>query len=379
MTTTSDQRTRRALTVTLALAAATTTALVIAYGWATALAGAAAMLAFTGLVYFGRRRSETLDIIERRRRQANSSLYNRASAIAGHVMVYVLVAWWFVSLATGDVNETVNVLCAIAGVTFSSRSPGSGGAASAGTRLVVADGREIEPVRRSGRPRLAPVRTAQQLLERRELAAPARDLEHRADEDAVHVAHERVGLDLEGQDVAGLLPGGREDLALETPVDGLRRRERGEVVHAGQRRRAGAEQIAIQAMRPPQRASVLERRALTAVQHAVAIGTRERVTARVEALVRGRARAHGDVRRQQPVQALQRRRVALVRGDLPGRVHAAVSASGDRQPDRLGQQRRQHAFQLGLDGALPRLPRPAREIHPVVLDVEARDGHAASV
>ena len=118
MTTTSDQRTRRALTVTLALAAATTTALVIAYGWATALAGAAAMLAFTALVYFGRRRSETLDIMSGVGDERTRSLYHRASAIAGHVMVYVLVAWWFVSLATGDVNETVNVLCAIAGVTF---------------------------------------------------------------------------------------------------------------------------------------------------------------------------------------------------------------------------------------------------------------------
>jgi hypothetical protein len=46
------------------------------------------------------------------------SLYTRAVAIAGMVMSFVLPAWWLVTVAEGDQNETLALLCAIFGVTF---------------------------------------------------------------------------------------------------------------------------------------------------------------------------------------------------------------------------------------------------------------------
>ena len=118
MTTSSDTQTRQALVAILLLTAATTAAIVIADGWVSGLAGLAALLAFTALVYYGRHRNEALEILSGIGDERTRSLYRRASAITGHVMVYVLVGWWLVSLAAGDVNETVNLLCAIAGVVF---------------------------------------------------------------------------------------------------------------------------------------------------------------------------------------------------------------------------------------------------------------------
>ena len=92
-------------------------------------------------------------------------------------------------------------------------------------------------------------------------AAPAGDLEHRADEDAVHVAHERVGLDVELEDVAVALPAARRDVALEALVVGLGRREGGEVVRCRRSAaRAGVQRRLVDAVRPPQRAAALERR-----------------------------------------------------------------------------------------------------------------------
>src|SRR4051794_16409076 len=66
-------------------------------------------------------------------------------------------------------------------------------------RLRVADALEVEAVRGRGLPGGASRGAVEQLLEMR--AAAARDLEHRADEDPVHAAHEGVGLDVELEDV----------------------------------------------------------------------------------------------------------------------------------------------------------------------------------
>jgi len=33
-------------------------------------------------------------------------------------MSYVLVGWWLVSVAAGEPNETIGVLCAVFGVTY---------------------------------------------------------------------------------------------------------------------------------------------------------------------------------------------------------------------------------------------------------------------
>ncbi len=60
---------------------------------------------------------------------------------------------------------------------------------------VSTDRREVEPVRRRGVAGLRARRAVEQGDEVLERAAALGDLEHRPDEDPVHVAHERVGLD----------------------------------------------------------------------------------------------------------------------------------------------------------------------------------------
>ena len=83
--------------------------------------------------------------------------------------------------------------------------------------------RQVEAVRRRGAPRLRARAALEQARERLQAAAPRRHLEHRADQDAVHVAHERVGLDVELEHVAGALPARAEDVALEALVVGVGR------------------------------------------------------------------------------------------------------------------------------------------------------------
>ena len=46
------------------------------------------------------------------------TLYTRAIAFAGSVMSYVLPGWWLVTVAQGEPNETLALLCAIFGLTF---------------------------------------------------------------------------------------------------------------------------------------------------------------------------------------------------------------------------------------------------------------------
>jgi len=45
-------------------------------------------------------------------------LYLRATAFAGTVMAFVLPAWWLVTVAQGEPDVTLNLLCAIYGVTW---------------------------------------------------------------------------------------------------------------------------------------------------------------------------------------------------------------------------------------------------------------------
>jgi hypothetical protein len=46
------------------------------------------------------------------------SLYMRAVAFAGALMSFLLPAWWLVTVAQGDPNDTLALLCAIFGMTF---------------------------------------------------------------------------------------------------------------------------------------------------------------------------------------------------------------------------------------------------------------------
>jgi uncharacterized membrane protein len=79
---------------------------------------AAIVLAFLLLVLFGRRRSDTLDVMSGIGDERTKLLYTRAVAFAGTVMSFVLPIWWLVTIAQGDPNNVLALCCAIFGATF---------------------------------------------------------------------------------------------------------------------------------------------------------------------------------------------------------------------------------------------------------------------
>jgi hypothetical protein len=79
---------------------------------------AALVLGFLLLVYFGRRRSDTLDVMSGIGDERGKLLYTRAVAFSGTVMSFVLPIWWLVTVAQGDPNEVLSICCAIFGATF---------------------------------------------------------------------------------------------------------------------------------------------------------------------------------------------------------------------------------------------------------------------
>ena len=102
----------------LAITAATTAVFWIAQGFDAAFPVGLGLLAFTAVVHFGRRRSNTLEVMSGTGDERVRSLYTHAVAIAGTVMSFVLPGWWLVTVAQGDANETLALLCAIFGVSF---------------------------------------------------------------------------------------------------------------------------------------------------------------------------------------------------------------------------------------------------------------------
>jgi hypothetical protein len=82
------------------------------------LVSAALVLAFLLVVYFGRRRSDTLDVMSGVGDERGKLLYTRAVAFSGTVMSFVLPIWWLVTVAQGDPNEVLSVCCAIFGAMF---------------------------------------------------------------------------------------------------------------------------------------------------------------------------------------------------------------------------------------------------------------------
>jgi hypothetical protein len=102
----------------LAITAATTAVFWIAQGFDAAFPVALVLLAFTAVVHFGRRRSNTLEVMSGTGDERVRSLYMQAVAIAGTVMSFLLPGWWLVTVAQGEPNEVLSALCAIFGVTF---------------------------------------------------------------------------------------------------------------------------------------------------------------------------------------------------------------------------------------------------------------------
>jgi hypothetical protein len=237
-----------------------------------------------------------------------------------------------------------------------------------GLSLYVADGREVEAVRRRG---VAGGGAGGSFEEAREVVAAALGgLEHGADEDPVHVAHEALGFDLEGQHVAVAGPAGAVDRALEALVVGLRRREGGEVVRAGQGGRARVQRVLVEAVRPPEGLAALEGRRRSAGEDAVAVGPARRVVAGGEALRGLLGAQHDDLARQHRVHGAQPRERAVVGDDLAERVHAAVGPSRHTDVDGMSEDYLECLNDFGGHRPQSGLLSPAREGTAVVLQRE---------
>jgi hypothetical protein len=86
----------------LVITAATTAVFWIGQGFDTALPIGLIFLAFTALLHFGRRRSNTLEVMSGTGDERIRSLYERAVGITGAVIGFVLPGWWLVTVAQGD-------------------------------------------------------------------------------------------------------------------------------------------------------------------------------------------------------------------------------------------------------------------------------------
>jgi 4-amino-4-deoxy-L-arabinose transferase-like glycosyltransferase len=102
----------------LAITAACVAVFWAAEGPEAALPFGAVLLAFTALVHYGRRHSNTLEVMSGTGDERVRSLYTRAVAVAGTVMAFLLPGWWLVTVAEGDPNTTLSTLSAIFGATF---------------------------------------------------------------------------------------------------------------------------------------------------------------------------------------------------------------------------------------------------------------------
>ena len=102
----------------LAIAAATAAAFWIADGPTAAIFPFALIGGFSLLVYFGRNRSDTLDVMSGIGDERSRTLYTRALAYTGTILSFVLPAWWLVTVASGEPDETLTLVCALFGVTF---------------------------------------------------------------------------------------------------------------------------------------------------------------------------------------------------------------------------------------------------------------------
>ena len=102
----------------LAITAATTAVFWLAEGFESAIGVALLLLAFTAVVHFGRRRSNTLEVMSGTGDERVRHLYMHAVALAGTVMAFLLPGWFLVTVAQGDPDTTLSTLSAIFGLTF---------------------------------------------------------------------------------------------------------------------------------------------------------------------------------------------------------------------------------------------------------------------
>jgi hypothetical protein len=82
------------------------------------LVGGGLVIALILAVHFGRRRSQTLEVMGGIGDERVHHLYVGATAFTGSVMALVLPVWWLVTVAQGDPNETLGLVCALFGVVW---------------------------------------------------------------------------------------------------------------------------------------------------------------------------------------------------------------------------------------------------------------------
>jgi hypothetical protein len=102
----------------LAIAAAAGAAFWVAEGFEAAVPPFLLIAAFAALVHFGRRRSGTIEVMSGLGDERTRSLYTRAVAFAGSVMSIVLPGAWLVTVAQGDPNQALSLMCAVFAVAF---------------------------------------------------------------------------------------------------------------------------------------------------------------------------------------------------------------------------------------------------------------------
>jgi hypothetical protein len=83
-----------------------------------AIMSAGIVAGFALFVHFARRRSQALEVMGGIGDERTRHLYTGATAFAGSVMAFVLPGWWLVTVAQGDPNETLGVLCAVFAVVW---------------------------------------------------------------------------------------------------------------------------------------------------------------------------------------------------------------------------------------------------------------------
>jgi hypothetical protein len=76
------------------------------------------LLVFTAFIQLFRSRSGTVEVMGGIGDERTTALYTRAGTWTAAVMTFVLPAWWLVTVALGDPNETLSLVCAIFGATW---------------------------------------------------------------------------------------------------------------------------------------------------------------------------------------------------------------------------------------------------------------------
>lgn len=102
----------------IAIAFATAVAFGFADGTESGLFAGGWMLLVAAVLYFGRERFDAINVMFGAGDERTRSLYAKATAFAGNVLVLVIVGWFLVTVVQGEVNETLSVLGTVGGIAF---------------------------------------------------------------------------------------------------------------------------------------------------------------------------------------------------------------------------------------------------------------------